>query len=162
MRGAGADLDMVLDQDAAGLRHLEMAFGAEEDEAVAVLPDAAAGMDQDVVADQRELDRGAGADIAVPADLDVGADHGAGADHRAGADLDPRADHGERIDDHAVFQMGRRVDDGRRRDAVIVEPGLRAQRIGVPFARELDEGAERLGGPQHRDMGRAPALRNAG
>ena len=42
---------------------------------------------------------------------------------------------------------------GRWRDAVIVEPGLRAKRIGVPFARELHEGAERLAGPQHRDMG---------
>src|SRR6185312_7531748 len=70
---AGADLDIVLDQHAAGLRHFQVAFGTEEDEAVAVLPDAAAGMDQDVVADQRKLDRGARADIAVPADLDVGA-----------------------------------------------------------------------------------------
>ena len=35
-----------------------MALRAEEDEAVAVLPDAAAGMDQDVVADQRGLNRG--------------------------------------------------------------------------------------------------------
>ena len=51
--GAGADLDVVLDQDTAGLRHLQMALGAEEDEAVAVLSDAAAGMDQHVVADQR-------------------------------------------------------------------------------------------------------------
>ena len=151
--GAGADLDIVLDQDPAGLRHLQMALGAEEDEAIAVLPDAAGGMDQDVVADQRELDRGAGADIAVAADLDVGADHRARADHGAGADLDPGADHRERIDDDAVFQMGGRIDDRRWRDAVIVEPGLRAKRIGVPFARQLHEGAERLAGPQHRHMG---------
>ena len=151
--GAGADLDVVLDQHAAGLRHLQMAFGAEENEAVAVLADAAAGMDQDVVADQRKLDRGARADIAVPADPDVGADHRARADHRAGADLDPRADHRQRIDDHAVFEMGGGVDDGRRRDAVIVEPGLRTERIGMPLAREPHERAERLAGPQHRDMG---------
>src|SRR4029077_1147753 len=98
--GAGADFNIVLDHDAAGLRHLEMAFGAKEDEAVAVLPDAATGMDQDVVADQGKLDGGARADIAVAAYSDVGADHRAGANHRAGADLDPRADHGERIDDH--------------------------------------------------------------
>ena len=52
-----------------------------------------------------------------------------------------------------VFEVGGQIDDRRRRDAVIVEPGLRAKRIGVPFARQLDEGAERLGGPQHRDMG---------
>ena len=55
--GSGADLDVVLDQDAAGLRHLQMAVGPEEDEAIAVLSDAAAGMNQDVVADQRELNR---------------------------------------------------------------------------------------------------------
>src|SRR6185369_7954003 len=91
--GAGANLDVVLDQDPAGLRHLQMALGAEEDEAIAVLPDAAGGMDQDVVADQRELDRSPGADIAVAADLDVGADHRACADHGTGADLDPGPDH---------------------------------------------------------------------
>jgi len=104
--GVGAHLDMVLDQDPAGLRHLQMALGAEENEAIAVLPDAAAGMDQDVVADQRELDRGTCADIAVPADPDVGPDHGPCTDHRAGPDLDPGTDHRKRIDDHAVFQMG--------------------------------------------------------
>src|SRR6266850_4452266 len=151
--GAGADLDIVLDQDAAGLRHLLVAFRTEENEAVAVLPDTAGGMDQDVVADQGELDRGAGADIAVAADFDVGADHRARADHGACANLDPRADHHERIDDHAVFEMGRRVDDRRWRDAVIVEPGLRTERIGVPFARQLHERAERLGGAQNRDVG---------
>src|SRR5439155_13499855 len=151
--GAGADLDIVLDQDAAGLRYLDVALRAEEDEAVAVLSDAAGGMDQDVIADQGELDRGAGADIAVAADLDVGADDSARADHGPSADLDPGADHRQRIDDDAILQMGGRIDDGRRRDAVIVEPGLRAKRIGVPFARQLHEGAERLGGPQHRHMG---------
>ena len=150
--GAGADLDIVLDQDAAGLGHLDVPLGAEENEAIAILADAAGGVDQDVVADQGELDRRAGADIAVPADLDVGADHRARADHRAGADLDPGADHHQRIDDDAVLQMGGRIDNGRRRDAVIVEPGLRAKRIGVPFARQLHEGAERLAG-QHRHIG---------
>ena len=54
---SGADLDIVLDQDAAGLRHLQMAVRPKEDEAIAILADAAAGMDQDVVADQRALDR---------------------------------------------------------------------------------------------------------
>ncbi len=156
--GAGADLDIVLDQHAAGLRHLQMAFGAEEDEAVAVLPDAAAGMDQDVVADQRKLDGGTGADIAVAADPHVGPDHRAGADHGARADLDPGADHRQRVDDNAVFQMRRGVDDGRRRDAVIVEPGLRPERVAMPLAGDLHEGAERLGGAQDRDMGGYPGF----
>ena len=160
--GAGADLDIVLDQDPAGLRHLDMALGAEEDEAVAVLADAAAGMDQDVVADQGELDRGAGADIAVAADLDVGADHRARADHGAGADLDPGADHGERIDDDAVFELGGRIDDRRWRDAVIVEPGLRTKRIGVPFARQLRRRRGTAGRPAAPPHGRAPGPRSAG
>src|SRR6185369_9568866 len=151
--GAGADLDMVLDQDPAGLRHLQMALGAEEDEAIAVLPDAAGGMDQDIVANQRELDRRAGADIAVAADLDVGADHSARTDHGAGANLDPGPDHRERINDDAILQMGGGIDDGRWRDAVIVEPGLRAKRVRMPFTRQLHEGAERLASPQHRHMG---------
>src|SRR5262249_4426077 len=51
--GAGANLDIVLDQHTAGLRHLQMPFWAEENEAVAVLADAAAGMDQHVISDQR-------------------------------------------------------------------------------------------------------------
>src|SRR6267142_2268751 len=101
--GSGADFHIVLDQDAAGLRHLDVALGAEENETIAVLADAAGRMDQDIVADQGELDRGAGADIAVAADLDVGADHRARADHGAGADLDPGADHRQRIDDHAIL-----------------------------------------------------------
>src|SRR5882724_3966850 len=157
--GTGADLDIVLDHDATGLRHLLMAIGAEENEAVAILSDAAAGMDQDVVADQRKLDGGARADVAVAADPDIGGDHRTGADHRAGADLGPRADHGQGIDDHAVFQAGGRVDDRRRCDTVIVEPGLRTQGILMPFARDLYESSERLGGPQDRDMAGYPTFK---
>ena len=52
---SGADLDVVLNQHPAGLRHLQMAVRSKENEAVAILPDAAAGMNQDVVADQRKL-----------------------------------------------------------------------------------------------------------
>src|SRR5690242_6015625 len=99
--GPRSDLHVVLDQDATGLGNLQMPLGAEEDEAVAVLPDAAAGMDQHVVADQRALDCPPPSDIAVPADLDAGTDHRAGADHRARADLDVSSDQGHGIDDHA-------------------------------------------------------------
>src|ERR1700720_2338696 len=97
---SGADLHAVLDQDAAGLRHLQMPALAEENEAIAILSDAAAGMDQDVVSDQRELNRAAGADIAIPADPDIGRDDGPGADHRSSADFNIWADHRERVDDH--------------------------------------------------------------
>src|ERR1700744_5590366 len=44
--GAGPDFHVVLDQDPAGLGHLQMTVRPEEDKAVAVLPDAAAGVDQ--------------------------------------------------------------------------------------------------------------------
>src|SRR6202045_4624546 len=74
---SGADLHVVLDQDPAGLRHLQMAIRSKEDEAISVLSNAAARMDQDVVADQRKLNRGTGADVAIPADPDIGADHSA-------------------------------------------------------------------------------------
>src|SRR6185312_6421412 len=63
-RGPRTDLHIVLNQDAAGLRHLEMAFWSEEQEAIAVLADAAAGMDQHIVSDQCALDDGPRTDIA--------------------------------------------------------------------------------------------------
>ena len=47
---AGADLDIVMDDDAADLRNLGMALGAEQI-AEAVLADIASGMDDDAVAD---------------------------------------------------------------------------------------------------------------
>ena len=61
-RRSRPDLDVVLDHHAACLRHLQMAIGAEEQETITVLPDAAAGMNQDVVADQRALNRRARAE----------------------------------------------------------------------------------------------------
>ncbi len=145
--GAGADFHIVLDQHAAGLGHFHMALGAEEDEAIAVLADRAAGVDEHVIADQRTLDGRTGADIAVPADLDPGTNDSAGADHGATADLDIRADHGEGIDNDVVFQPRRGVDDGRRRNAGIADPGLRAQGIAVPLPGDPDEGTERLRHP---------------
>src|SRR5436853_5390796 len=66
-RSPRSDLHVVLNQHATGLRHLEMALRPEEDEAISVLANAAAGIDQHIVADQRALDDGTRADIAVPA-----------------------------------------------------------------------------------------------
>src|SRR6185312_1122046 len=136
-RGSGPDLDVILDQHPAGLRNLQVPVGPEKDETIAVLPDAAAGMDQHIVADQRALDDRTRADIAVAADLDAGADHAAGADYRAGADLDVSPDQGHGIDDHAVLEPRRGIDDGRRRDAVMAEPGGWPERIAMPLARKL-------------------------
>src|SRR6185437_10420835 len=142
--GPGPDLHVVLDQDPPGLRDLHMPLGAEEYEAIAVLTDVATGMNQHVVADQRALDRAASPDIAVPADLDAGANHRTRADHRAGPDLDIGADQGQRIHDHAVLKPRSRVDNCGGRDSLAAEPGRRPQRVTVPLPRQADEGAERL------------------
>ena len=136
-----------------------MAVRPEEDEAIAVLADAHAGMDQHVIADQGRLDRAMRADITVPADLDPGTDHRRRPDHRARADFDVRADHGQGIDNDAIFEMRRRIDDRRRRNAVVAEPGLRTQRVAVPFPRDPDKGPERLRRAQHRHVGRHAPLK---
>src|SRR6202022_3165819 len=64
-----ADLDVVLNDHPSDLRDLDVTVRPHE-EAEAVLPDAAAGMDDHAVADQRVDHRRAGADRAVAADMD--------------------------------------------------------------------------------------------
>src|ERR1700732_3628390 len=114
---SGADLHVVLDQDAAGLRDLQMAFRAKENEPIAVLSDAAAGMDEDLIADQRELDGGSCADVAIPPDPDIGGNQCTRADDCPCPDRNIRTDHSQWIDNHAVFQVRRRVDNRGGRDA---------------------------------------------
>src|SRR5262249_47014656 len=125
----------------------------EEHKTVAVLPDAAAGMDQHIVADQGALDGRARPDVAIPADLDLRTDHDTCADDRARADLDTGADHGQGIDDHAVLQTRRRVDDRGRCDTLDRKPALRPERVAVELAGGGDESVERLLCPNNRDMG---------
>src|SRR3984957_10528459 len=129
-----------------------MPLRSKEDETIAVLPDAAAGMDQDVVAHEGRLDRAPRTDIAIPADPDIDADHRACADHRPGADFDVWTDHGQRIDNHAVLQMRRRIDDGGRSEARNAEPGLWTQRVTVQVARNSHKRPERLDRAQYRNM----------
>ena len=50
--GAGADLNVILDDDAAELRDFEMTFCTHH-EAKSILTDFASGMDDDAVADER-------------------------------------------------------------------------------------------------------------
>ena len=102
-RGVGADLDVVLDDDAADLRHLQMAARAGR-EAEPVLPDGDARMDDDAVADQRVLDDGVGADEAIAPDRYRLADDGAGRDDCAAADLGARADNRPGLHAHPVLQ----------------------------------------------------------
>src|SRR5581483_4013700 len=94
-----------------------MALGSKKQETVAVLADAAAGVDQHIIADQCALDGRARAYIAVPADPHPRPYHGAGADDRARADLDIRADHGQRLDDDTGLEVSAGIDDRGRRDA---------------------------------------------
>src|SRR5450830_1320895 len=68
---AGADLDIVLDDDAPDLRHLEVALSPHH-EAEAVLTDLAAGVDDDTIADQRGGDRRPGADRTIAPDPHLG------------------------------------------------------------------------------------------
>src|SRR5258708_31059763 len=56
--GSGADFNVVLDQNARGLRYLHMAAGSKN-ESITVLSNMAAPMDHDIVAGQRELATGA-------------------------------------------------------------------------------------------------------
>ena len=123
---SGPDLDVILDQHPSGLRHFQMPVRPKEDETITVLADAAARMDQDIVAEQRALDRGPGADVAIPADPDVGPNDRTRSNHCSGPDLDVGTNHRQWIDDHAILQMRTGIDDGRRCDPGIAEPGLGA------------------------------------
>ena len=73
-RGVGADLHIVLEHDAAELRHAEEAARRSMREAEAVLADAGAGIDDHPVAEQRVAERDMRADPAVRAQHDAVAD----------------------------------------------------------------------------------------
>src|SRR5690348_11792683 len=81
-RAAGPNLHVILDDHPADLRHLEMAAGAHQ-ETEPVLADAAAGMDDDAVPNQRVSDRRAGTDCAIAPDPHPRADHCIGGNQRA-------------------------------------------------------------------------------
>ncbi len=163
--GPCPDLDHVLDQHAAGLRHLGVA-GGTRNKAIAILADPAPRMDDHPIADQGAEDRRADPDAAIAADFDIGPDHCIGTDHRARTDLHIGTDHRQRVDNHTVFQMSGRVNDRRRRDAVITERRLRTQAVGVELMRDADKGAIRVSHAQHghmrRDTGFQPLTDKAG
>src|SRR5215469_9873889 len=129
-RGIGADLDVILDDHAAGLRNLLMAARRRQ-ETESVLSDAGPGMNDDAVADQGVKDGGLRADCAVAADANAGPNHRAWPNERGRSDLGARADHRERIDDHAGFEARRGIDlragrapnraEQRRRTKQVVE-----------------------------------------
>src|SRR6185312_2557735 len=83
--GIRTDLHVILDDDAADLRH---AFGTlcPGDEAKTVLADPGAAVDDDAIADERVLNTRARPDIAVAADLAGLSDGRIRGDDRAPAD----------------------------------------------------------------------------
>src|SRR5664280_672368 len=112
-RGAGADLDVVLDDDAPDLRHLEVA-GAAHNEAEAILADLAARMDDDPVADQRVGDHRPAADRAIAPYPYLGSDHRRRPDDAAAADFGARSNYRARFDGDAAFQPRARMHMGAR------------------------------------------------
>ena len=74
-----------------------------------VLADTGTRMDDHAIADQRMLDRRAGADRAVAADANARPDDRADRDHRAGSDFGIGADDRERIDRHIRLKARRRM-----------------------------------------------------
>src|SRR5262245_9584356 len=82
----GTDLDVVLNDHAADLRHLEMPLGAHG-EAETSLPDAHAGMQDHPVADQGMHHAAAGPHVAATADAHPISHQGTRRDHRTAPDL---------------------------------------------------------------------------
>ena len=116
-RGVGADLDVVLDDDAADLRHLQVALRAHG-EAEAVLADAHAGMEDDAVADEGVRDGRRSAPIEQSRPIRTCGPITAWAPITVPAPISacgPMTAPG--IDRHAVLEAGRRMDEGARRDA---------------------------------------------
>ena len=158
--GARPDLDIVLDDDAADLRDLEVTARAHG-ETEAVLADMDAGMDDDPVANRGVLQGRAGADRGVPADPNIGPDHRVGSEDRAGADFRPRPDYRARIDGHAVFEPRLGMNERARRYARRAEHRARPRRVGVEGQRDLGEAAIGFLGDEQRNV-RAALATNFG
>src|SRR6266516_1828763 len=107
-RGPRPDLDVVLQDDAADLRHFEMAAGTRHI-TEPVLSDAASRMNDDPIADQRMHERGSRADRAVAADAHGGPDDGARLEHGSRPDLGAWPDDGRGIDGHSLLEPCRRM-----------------------------------------------------
>src|SRR5262245_64966022 len=107
----GADLHVVLDDHAPDLRHLEMAAGAHG-EAEPILADPHAGMQDHPIADERMGEARPRPHVAVTSDAYPIADDRARRDRGAAADLGLPADDGAGLHRHLLFELGRRMDGG--------------------------------------------------
>src|SRR5690606_17674052 len=108
----GSDLDVILNDDAADLRHLEVALRAHG-EAEAILADPYAGVQNDPVANESMGDGGSRADVAVTADGAAIADDSPGGYDGAAPDLRLRTDDGSWLDRNSLFELGGRIDQHR-------------------------------------------------
>src|SRR5262245_8875654 len=106
---AGSYLDIVLNDNAPDLRHLEMPIAAHH-VSKAILTDLAARMNDDPIAYQGIGHRRIRADRALAPNPDSGANHGIGSNHAATADFGAGANHRARLDGHAVFGQSTFVD----------------------------------------------------
>src|SRR5450631_4876053 len=138
-RCAGADLNIILDDDAPDLWHLEVPF-ASHHEAEAILTDLTARMNDDPVADQRVGDDRPGPDRTIAPDAHLGSDHRRRPDDAAAADFGPRPDHRPGLDRDVIFQPRGRVHMGAGHRARFGERG-RPQRMWKQFAHQHDESA---------------------
>src|SRR5687768_16732876 len=109
-RGVRADLDVVLDDDAADLSDLRVAARPHR-KPETILADADPGMDDHPVADQRVLDGRLRADVAIPPNGDGLGDDRAGRNDGASADLGPRPHHRAGFDPNVVLEDRFRVDE---------------------------------------------------
>src|SRR5665213_393663 len=141
-RRPGADLDVVLDDHAAGLLNLFL-FGAGVTETV--LPDPAARMNHDAISDQCMHDGAPGADHAIAPDQDVRSDHGRRPDDAACSDLGTRSDHRSRIDRYVVLDPGGGMDGCVWRDVAGFEQGAGTQRLRIKLTVDRDKSLESLG-----------------
>src|SRR6185437_6996909 len=131
-RRAGADLDAVLDDDAADLRDRDVTGRAARE--------AEAGL-ADLVADIGVGQCAVAADLAGPADRRAAADDRVGTDARAVADLGAGTDHDAGAEHDALADGGGRIDRG------LLRPGDEA-RVRIEQPRRGGEGV------LHRDAGK--------
>src|SRR5215203_6634367 len=141
-RRVRADLDIVADDHAPELRHLEVALRPHH-VAEAILADAHAGVEDDAVAEHRVADGDLRGDGAVAADADTRPDDAVGADARPRPDLGPGPDDRARIDDDPLSEPRRRMDEGVRRHAALAEARLRPRRVRIEPGHDLGVGAVR-------------------
>src|SRR5215471_7930983 len=101
--GAGADLHVVLNDDAADLQHFAVT-ACSHHIAESVLANGAAGMNDHAIPDQAIGDGSIGTDAALAANTHVGSNRGAGVDHRAHSNFGARTDNCARVHGDAVFR----------------------------------------------------------